>query len=75
MSYHGEWAVGTTIGLLLQAWTVHTHSLLPSVLAHVTMELLLDGYRCRRPVPKPQLDEAAAAADAKRGSKAKNLQA
>ena len=71
MSYHGEWAVGTTIGLLLQAWAVNTHSLLPSVLAHVTMELLLDGYRCRRPVPKPQLDEAADAAEAKQGGKAK----
>ena len=62
MSYHGEWAVGTAIGLLLQAVAVYTSSLLPAVLAHVVLELLHDGYRSRRPVPKPHLDEAAAEA-------------
>jgi membrane protease YdiL (CAAX protease family) len=70
MSYHGEWAVGTAIGLLLQAMAVSTSSLLPAVLAHVTMELLLDGYRSRRPVPKPQLEEAEAAAAANQAGKA-----
>jgi len=64
MSYHGEWAVGTAIGLLLQVVAVHTSSLLPAVLAHVILELLLDGYRSRRSVPKPHLDEAAAEASA-----------
>lgn len=64
MSYHGEWAVGTAIGLLLQVVAVHTSSLLPAVLAHVILELLLDGYRSRRSVPKPHLDEAVAEASA-----------
>jgi membrane protease YdiL (CAAX protease family) len=64
MSYHGEWAVGTAIGLLLQVVAVHTSSLLPAALAHVILELLLDGYRSRRSVPKPHLDEAAAEASA-----------
>ena len=52
-SYHGEWAVGLSLGVLLQAWAVATSSLLPTVVAHATMELILDGYRRRRPLPKP----------------------
>lgn len=66
MAYHGEWAVGLAIGLLLQFVAVQTSSLLPSVLAHAIMELLLDAYRSRRPVPKPQLEEAEAEASANR---------
>ena len=47
-----EWAVGFLVGLLLQACAACATSLVPAIIAHAVMEVSLDGYRRRRPVPK-----------------------
>jgi hypothetical protein len=58
-NYRYEWVVGTTIGLLLQAGAATSASLIPSIVAHTVMEVVLDGYRRRRPVPKPSVPDQA----------------
>ena len=57
-AYHGEWIVGVSIGLVLQIYTVQVASLIPAVVAHIVMELILDAYRRRRPIPKPRTGDA-----------------
>jgi hypothetical protein len=56
-AYHGEWVVGVATGWLLQVAAQRNQSLAPSIVAHTVMELALDAYRRRRPIPKPVSSE------------------